>query len=570
MGERSSRGIERRCAEDVAFRVVAVNRLPDHATIARFRVTHQDALAGVFGQVLGLCARAGLIRPGLVAVDGTRMQANASRDANRSAEQLAKEILEEAATVDAEQDERLGAARGDELPSELVGSDRRARIRELLGELEADAAKRSYEAHLARRVEVEAAAGRRLEGRKPKPDAQHRRPRQLANITDPDSRLMRAPGGYVQGYNAQAVVTVDQFIVAAEVTNDGNDDAQFAPMVAATKTNLRQAGVRTRIRTVVADAGYWNKNNVDTPGVEALIAPGKTRNINRQVRTEARRAEVLSRVERGEISIIDATVELGVGRSRVDQLLLARAASCHQLPRSRWLPSWPHHADGGSTRSDAHPSSRCSGKPKHNRGIRQPSISACYTSPARCPGSPPHADRSATPPRSTTACRLAREPQARAGPLAPATHPDTSSVLASIHLSVETMPPPNPGRFSSAAFGSPRNKVVSESESLPDNTKKGWPSCAAISFIIVAAWVAASVSPLPARGTTRDSTFATPRAGRRARRPGHDSHRGFWDVQVLPFSRGVFRSQVLSLSTGVHVVPGREARWWPMQGSWAG
>ena len=166
VGERSSRAIERRCTEDVAFRVVAANQVPDHATIARFRATHQDALGELFGQVLRLCARAGLIRAGLLAVDGTRMQANASRDANRTAEQLAKEILDDAARVDAEEDERFGDARGDELPAELVGSGRRARIRALLDDLEADAAKHSYEAQLARRAEIEAATGRRLRGRR--------------------------------------------------------------------------------------------------------------------------------------------------------------------------------------------------------------------------------------------------------------------------------------------------------------------------------------------------------------------------------------------------------------------
>src|SRR5207248_962487 len=94
VGERSCRVIERRCREDVAFRVIAANQLPDHATVARVRATHQDALADLFGEVLRLCARAGLIRAGLIAIDGTRMEANASRGANRTAEQLAKEILE--------------------------------------------------------------------------------------------------------------------------------------------------------------------------------------------------------------------------------------------------------------------------------------------------------------------------------------------------------------------------------------------------------------------------------------------------------------------------------------------
>ena len=114
-GMRSSRAIERACEEDVAFRVIAAQQRPDHATIARFVERHQDALAGLFGEVLGLCAQAGLARVGVVAIDGTKVPANASRDANVDYEQIAREILEEAQAVDAAEDEVYGDARGDEL-----------------------------------------------------------------------------------------------------------------------------------------------------------------------------------------------------------------------------------------------------------------------------------------------------------------------------------------------------------------------------------------------------------------------------------------------------------------------
>jgi transposase len=119
VGERSSRGIERRCREDVAFRVVCANQVPDHATIARFRVRHQEALADLFGQVLGLCADAGLVRAGVIAVDGSKFRAAASDSAIRSYEEIAAEVLAEAERVDAAEDERFGAARGDELPEQL-------------------------------------------------------------------------------------------------------------------------------------------------------------------------------------------------------------------------------------------------------------------------------------------------------------------------------------------------------------------------------------------------------------------------------------------------------------------
>ncbi len=151
IGERSSRRIERRCVEDVASRVVAAIQQPDHATIARFRATHTEALAGLFGQVLALCVRAGVLRPGLLAIDGTRLAANASRDANRTAARLAEEILAEAAAVDAAED--AAAEPAAELPSELrERGQRRRERRELLDELDAEAAGKSYEAHLERRA----------------------------------------------------------------------------------------------------------------------------------------------------------------------------------------------------------------------------------------------------------------------------------------------------------------------------------------------------------------------------------------------------------------------------------
>jgi transposase len=120
VGERSSRGIERRCREDVAFRVICANQVPDHATIARFRVRHQEALADLFGQVLGLCAEAGLVRAGVIAVDGSKYAAAASDSAIRTYEEIAAEVLAEAARIDAAEDEIHGEARGDELPEHLA------------------------------------------------------------------------------------------------------------------------------------------------------------------------------------------------------------------------------------------------------------------------------------------------------------------------------------------------------------------------------------------------------------------------------------------------------------------
>jgi transposase len=119
VGRRSSRVIERACVDDVAFRVIAANQRPDHCTIARFRQRHEAALAGLFGEVLALCADAGLVGVAVLAVDGTKVHANASQHQNLDFDEIAREILAEAGAVDRAEDERFGEQRGDELPPEL-------------------------------------------------------------------------------------------------------------------------------------------------------------------------------------------------------------------------------------------------------------------------------------------------------------------------------------------------------------------------------------------------------------------------------------------------------------------
>jgi transposase len=283
VGERSSRAIERRCREDVAFRVICANQIPDHATIARFRVRHEAALADLFGQVLGLCAQAGLVEVAVLAVDGTKLEASASNHATRSYEQIAAEILAEAGRIDAAEDELHGEARGDELPEQLASREgRRAWLREAKERLERERAakpkavprdrsrrlelcrlrlvedwqterraNRDYEAYRARGVMRD---GRRF-GRPPDPHTPRSQPEGKINTTDPDSKNMKAYRGYLQGYNAQTVTTERQIIVAAEIAPDGLDFAQLDPMVAAAERELAEAGVKERPEVVLADAG---------------------------------------------------------------------------------------------------------------------------------------------------------------------------------------------------------------------------------------------------------------------------------------------------------------------------
>jgi transposase len=278
VGERSSRAIERRCREDVAFRVITANQAPDHATLARFRVRHESALGEVFTQVLGLCANAGLVRVGLIAVDGTKIAGNASREANRSYEQIAQEILEEAAAADAADDERFGDARGDELPAELADrSSRRARLRAAKERLEADVreAHEAHAAHLKARAELEAERGCKLRGRKPVPPPAVVDPAARANVSDPDSRLVRAPRGFVQGYNGQAVCTETQVIIAAELSTDSPDGRLLEPMINAARGELAAVGIEEAPEIVLADGGYWN-----APQIEQLVADGSQVIVN--------------------------------------------------------------------------------------------------------------------------------------------------------------------------------------------------------------------------------------------------------------------------------------------------
>ena len=331
----------------MAYRVITGNVVPDHATIARFVVRHEAALAELFGEVLKLCDQAGLVKPGLVAIDGTRLAGNASREANREFEQIAREILAEANATDEAEDEQYGEARGDELPEQLrTAEGRREFFRQAKqkrhgqetppeveaapdGEFEFDAerivarvqgregwlreAKRQLEQRrwqepdpisrsradrlllAVERLEADLdaerrgneayeqyrARGRMKDGRRfggpPKPYTPPEVPDGKVNVTDPDSKHIKANDTYVQGYNAQAVVDQRQIVLAAEITNSTVDWSQLDPMITATIAELERAGVSGRPETAIADTQYWNEQHMDeviaNKHVQVLIPP---------------------------------------------------------------------------------------------------------------------------------------------------------------------------------------------------------------------------------------------------------------------------------------------------------
>jgi len=262
-GVLSSRKIERMCEVDVACRVVTANLKPDHSSIARFRQEHEKGLEKVFVKVLRLCKEAGLVKVGMVALDGTKMKGNASLEANRTKESLEKEIrrmLEGAREVDEEEDRKYGKdKRGDELPEGLRRPvERLKRLKECQERLEKEA-KEAMEAQVLKieeRAQKEKESGERMRGRKPLEPEEVVDQEAKANVTDPESRIMKTRQGHVQGYNAQVVVTKEQIVVACAVTQEENDTQQLKPMMELLRRNLREIGMEKTVDHFLTDAGY--------------------------------------------------------------------------------------------------------------------------------------------------------------------------------------------------------------------------------------------------------------------------------------------------------------------------
>jgi transposase len=281
---RSSRKIEQLCRRDAGFRLIVGDAVPDHSVIARFRRRHTADMQAVFVEVLKLCREGGLLRLGVVALDGTKIKANAALDANRTDRSLAEEVaamFAEADAVDAAEDGLYGDRRGDELPPELADAgSRKARLAACREKLTAKAAEAA--AHQQQKIDARAAeeqaTGKGKRGRKPKPADDSVDPDALANVTDPDSEIMKTRRGWVQGYNGQAVVTADQIIVAAELSSEANDLRQLQPMLNQAQAVVAAVvGEDVALGTVLADAGYWSKANAATETVdcELLIATQK-------------------------------------------------------------------------------------------------------------------------------------------------------------------------------------------------------------------------------------------------------------------------------------------------------
>jgi len=288
-GVYSSRRIARAAVERADFMMIVAGDPPDFRTIAEFRKRHLKALAGLFVQVLKLAEKVGLVRLGHVALDGTKIKANASKHKAMSYErmkrreaELAGEVdrwLAAAEAADAAEDKRHGDKRGDEMPAWVADKQKRLeKIRAAKAELEAEA-KAAAEAQARHRAESEEqriAEGRKKNGRTPAPPSPEPEGKVQRNFTDPDSRILLTKDGYIQGYNAQAAVDgTAQIIVAHELTPRMSDHDQLVPLIDAVTDNLGR-----RPKEASADAGYLSEANLAALAerhVGAYLATGRAK-----------------------------------------------------------------------------------------------------------------------------------------------------------------------------------------------------------------------------------------------------------------------------------------------------
>jgi transposase len=286
-GVYSSRRIARASVERADFMMIVAGDAPDFRTVSEFRRRHLKALAGLFVQVLKLAEKAGLVKLGHVALDGTKIKANASkhkamsyaRMKTRDAE-LAAEVdrwLQAAEAADAQEDKLYGSKRGDELPDWVADKAKRlAKIRAAKAELEAEAKAAAAEEERRRQQaeEERIAEGRKKSGRAPSPPQAEPDGKAQRNFTDPQSRILKTKDGYIQGYNAQAAVDATaQIVVAHTLDNNGSDQAQFIPLLDAVKANLKR-----NPDEVSADAGYCSAANLRTLSrrrINGYIATGR-------------------------------------------------------------------------------------------------------------------------------------------------------------------------------------------------------------------------------------------------------------------------------------------------------
>ncbi len=267
-GEYSTRRIERACRYDVGFRVISRNLTPDHTTISRFLKRFKDQIPSIAQQVTQLLHEAGIIRIGILAIDGTKIKANAALSANKTGTYLEEQItqsIERTMEIDAWEDREYGVdTLGDELPVHLrTHKQRREQLKNALERLKNRQAEEvhAYKERIEEREREEQETGKKRRGRKPKPPGDTRQLSERINTTDPDSAVMKNHQGFFQGYNGQVLVNEDQYILSFDLTNAQNDVHQLHPLVSRFMDSLG-TGFPQQPHWIIGDAGYYSYENV--------------------------------------------------------------------------------------------------------------------------------------------------------------------------------------------------------------------------------------------------------------------------------------------------------------------
>jgi transposase len=347
----SSRRIAKACRERVDFMSIVALDPPDFRTISDFRKRHLKALGKLFLQILRLCEKAGLVKLGHVALDGTKIKANASKHKAMSYERMEKRAAELEAEVakwlsaaeaaDADEDKLHGRDKtGEEMPAWVADKKQRAeKIRQAKAELEAEA-KAAAEAKLKAAAEAEAkreAEGRKKGGRKAAPPSTEPEPKAQKNFTDPESRIMKSKDGFVQAYNAQAAVDAEaQIIVAQDVTQSPVDCGQLVPMTDAIEANLGR-----KPEQLSADAGYCSEANLEgleSRNIDGYVATGRARDAVVDKDKEQDKGEVIAKSA-------ETTAATAPTPTRVEAMRAKIKAGGHESPY-RWRKILPEPVFG--------------------------------------------------------------------------------------------------------------------------------------------------------------------------------------------------------------------------------
>ncbi len=283
-GMRSSRKISKACEDELPLRWLTGNISPNHRAICRFRVRHEKQFKKIFNEVLRLCYESGLINLENIFLDGTKIKANAALSSNYTLKHINK-ILEEAKSVDKIEDEKFGKSQCPyRLPKELINTEERIKRIKAAKERLSNELKEKQKQQVKKNKKYKTPNSKKVHSVKFNKNSKVEK---KANITDPESRIMKNRKGFLQGYNCQAVCTENQIIISTDVTQKENDFYQLEPMLEKTSANLHEVGIKKDADTLSADTGFFRENldikNIEKNGPKLLLCTKNSYKFRKEI-----------------------------------------------------------------------------------------------------------------------------------------------------------------------------------------------------------------------------------------------------------------------------------------------